>query len=163
MALPYNWDIATLDEFMEYYADYEGVDLQSLPDRLEDENAPVAVRYEKYLDYNGSWIERRFYPVEALKVLLWNGDLVPASGLENLLDLPRPEIEKLHRYAFCRPVGINRRGEWLFDADYMLKCRKAWLAEKEGGDPRRLGVKPAGPREAEFNWFSLDFKARDPD
>ena len=80
MALPYNWDIATLDELMEYYADYEGVDLQSLPDRLEDENAPVPVRYEKYLDYNGSWIERRFYPVEALKVLLWNGDLVPSSG-----------------------------------------------------------------------------------
>lgn len=160
MSLPYNWKIATLDEVMEYYADYDGLDLSSLPEKLQDENAPVPVRIERSLDYNGAWLERKYYPLEALKVLLWNEDLVGASELENWLDLPRSEIEQLHRYAFCRPVGINRKGEWLFDADYMLKCRKAWLIEKAGGDIRRTTIKHASPREAEFNWFSLDFKVR---
>lgn len=162
MSLPYNWKTATVDDVIDYYAGTEGVSLDTLTDKLEDANAPVPVRIERSLDYNGSWIERKLYPLEALKVLVWNEELVPASDLENWLDLPRAEIEGLRRYAFCRPVGINRKGEWLFDAEYMLKCRKAWLAEKAGEDFWKTGVKHASPREAEFNWFSLDFRARQP-
>ena len=98
--------------------------------------------------------------MEALKVLLWKEPLVAASDLENWLDMPREEIEKLHKYEFCRPVGINKKGEWIFDADYMLKCRKAWKSEQEGGDTREAQQMTARPREAESNWFSLDFRAR---
>ena len=163
MAFPYDWDIATVDEIMEYYAGSEGVDVGSLPEKLEDANAPVPVRVDRFLDYNGSWVEREYYPGEALKVLLWNEPLVSADDLENWLDMPRSEIEKLHRYEYCRPVGINREGKWLFDADYMLKCRKAWKAETEGGNPREYSGMLASPREAEFNWFSLDFRARSPE
>ena len=47
MALPYDWDIATVEEVMEYYADVDGVDLPNLTDRLGDENAPVPVRVDK--------------------------------------------------------------------------------------------------------------------
>ena len=158
MALPYDWDIATVEEVMEYYADVDGVDLPNLTDRLGDENAPVPVRVDKFLDYNGTWVEKKYSPVEALKVLLWKEPLVAASDLENWLDMPREEIEKLHKYEFCRPVGINKKGEWIFDADYMLKCRKAWKSEQEGGDTREAQQMTARPRES--NWFSLDFKAR---
>ena len=160
MALPYDWDIATVEEVMKYYADVDGVDLPNLTDRLGDENAPVPVRVDKFLDYNGTWVEKKYYPVEALKVLLWKEPLVAASDLENWLDMPREEIEKLHKYEFCRPVGINKKGEWIFDADYMLKCRKAWKSEQEGGDTREAQQMTARPREAESNWFSLDFRAR---
>lgn len=160
MSLPYNWEIATADEIIDYYADCDGVDLASLPEKLEDEGAPVPVRTVRQLDYNGTWAEEKYYPVEALKCLIWNEELVAASELENWLDLPRADIEKLRKYAFCRPVGINREGEWLFDAEYMLKCRKAWIGEQAGEDTRKHGVKLASPREAEFNWFSLDFRAR---
>ena len=100
MALPYDWDIATVEEVMEYYADVDGVDLPNLTDRLGDENAPVPVRVDKFLDYNGTWVEKKYYPVEALKVLLWKEPLVAASDLENWLDMPREEIEKLHKYEF---------------------------------------------------------------
>ena len=58
MAFPYDWDIATVDEIMEYYAGSEGVDVGSLPEKLEDANAPVPVRVDRFPDYNGSGLER---------------------------------------------------------------------------------------------------------
>ena len=109
MALPYDWDIATVEEVMEYYADVDGVDLPNLTDRLGDENAPVPVRVDKFLDYNGTWVEKKYYPVEALKVLLWKEPLVAASDLENWLDMPRKKSRNsISTNSAARSASIRR-------------------------------------------------------